>query len=150
MLTFKEYLSAPVNEQVAPNQSISTLYSIIPILEKIRRQSQTSHWNVRGDDFITMHEAFDKVYEFSGESIDRVAERIKAINTDFGVMVESDYKPVITNDKNSNIDLMVSVLDTSVMTAFLSNLDPVSENMVQEIIIELDKNRWFIESSRNQ
>ena len=39
-------------------------------------QAKQAHWNVKGPDFISLHELFDKVAEDSEEYIDLIAERI--------------------------------------------------------------------------
>jgi len=35
-----------------------------------------AHWNVKGPNFIALHELFDKVYEHAGDHADLIAERI--------------------------------------------------------------------------
>jgi starvation-inducible DNA-binding protein len=42
-------------------------------------QSKHAHWNVKGPNFIALHELFDKVAESIEEQIDTVAERITAL-----------------------------------------------------------------------
>jgi starvation-inducible DNA-binding protein len=39
-------------------------------------QTKQAHWNVKGPNFIALHELFDKVYESSVESVDMIAERL--------------------------------------------------------------------------
>ena len=42
-------------------------------------QSKHAHWNVKGPNFIALHELFDKVAESVEEQIDALAERITAL-----------------------------------------------------------------------
>ena len=42
-------------------------------------QSKHAHWNVKGPNFIALHELFDKVAESLEEQIDTLAERITAL-----------------------------------------------------------------------
>ena len=42
-------------------------------------QSKYAHWNVKGPNFIALHELFDKVAESIEEQIDTIAERITAL-----------------------------------------------------------------------
>jgi starvation-inducible DNA-binding protein len=42
-------------------------------------QSKHAHWNVKGPNFIALHELFDKVAESVEEQIDTLAERITAL-----------------------------------------------------------------------
>jgi starvation-inducible DNA-binding protein len=42
-------------------------------------QSKHAHWNVKGPNFIALHELFDKVAESIEEQIDTLAERVTAL-----------------------------------------------------------------------
>src|SRR5215475_7577070 len=42
-------------------------------------QSKHAHWNVKGPNFIALHELFDKVAESIEDQIDTIAERITAL-----------------------------------------------------------------------
>ncbi len=42
-------------------------------------QSKQAHWNVKGANFIALHELFDKIVESSEEWIDDIAERAVAL-----------------------------------------------------------------------
>ncbi len=39
-------------------------------------QAKQAHWNVKGSNFIALHELFDKVYTDTGVYVDTIAERI--------------------------------------------------------------------------
>ena len=39
-------------------------------------QAKQAHWNVKGSNFIALHQLFDQVYEHAGEHVDLIAERI--------------------------------------------------------------------------
>ena len=39
-------------------------------------QAKQAHWNVKGHNFIALHELFDKVYTDTGTYVDLIAERI--------------------------------------------------------------------------
>lgn len=42
-------------------------------------QAKQAHWNVKGPNFIALHELFDKLAEESEEYVDDIAERITAL-----------------------------------------------------------------------
>ncbi|MGH7133635.1 MAG: DNA starvation/stationary phase protection protein Dps, partial [Phycisphaerales bacterium] len=42
----------------------------------LQTQCKQAHWNVRGSDFIALHELFDKVNEAVEDYVDEIAERI--------------------------------------------------------------------------
>src|SRR5579862_6301655 len=39
-------------------------------------QTKHAHWNVKGPNFIALHELFDKIYSEVSEDVDMIAERI--------------------------------------------------------------------------
>ena len=45
----------------------------------LQTQTKQAHWNVKGPNFIALHELFDKVAESIEEQIDTIAERITAL-----------------------------------------------------------------------
>lgn len=45
----------------------------------LERQAKQAHWNVRGPDFISLHELFDRAAEASEEWSDLLAERLVAL-----------------------------------------------------------------------
>jgi starvation-inducible DNA-binding protein len=50
-------------------------------------QTKHAHWNVKGPNFIALHELFDKVAENVEEHIDEIAERITALGgTAYGTL----------------------------------------------------------------
>jgi starvation-inducible DNA-binding protein len=53
----------------------------------LEAQAKQAHWNVRGANFIALHELFDKLHDFAGESVDDIAERAVALGgTAFGTV----------------------------------------------------------------
>jgi starvation-inducible DNA-binding protein len=45
----------------------------------LQLQTKQAHWNVKGPEFISLHELCDSVAEEAGEFVDTVAERITAL-----------------------------------------------------------------------
>jgi starvation-inducible DNA-binding protein len=45
----------------------------------LERQAKQAHWNVKGPNFIALHELFDKVAEVAEEFTDLLAERATAL-----------------------------------------------------------------------
>jgi starvation-inducible DNA-binding protein len=45
----------------------------------LEMQTKQAHWNVKGPNFIALHELFDKVHTVAEEAVDEIAERIVAL-----------------------------------------------------------------------
>ncbi|MBS0604390.1 MAG: DNA starvation/stationary phase protection protein [Verrucomicrobia bacterium] len=50
-------------------------------------KTQNFHWNVRGQEFYSLHLLFEKQYQEMAEAVDEVAERIRAL----GYFVEASF-----------------------------------------------------------
>ena len=61
----------------AVRQSMTTLLNQhLADLSDLYSQTKQAHWNVRGIDFMQLHELFDKLAEAQPEHIDMIAERV--------------------------------------------------------------------------
>ncbi len=60
-------------------QSIDTLNKLLATSIDLHAQVKQAHWNVRGTNFIAIHELFDKVAEEAGEWSDLIAERTNGL-----------------------------------------------------------------------
>ncbi len=122
-------------------------------------QAKQAHWNVKGPDFIALHELFDKIAEESESYPDLIAERI----AQFGGIAEGtisvvasrtslpDYPLVITTGKE-HVEALSHVLATYgelIRTAIdqaAELKDPATADIFTEISRGVDKNLWFIEA----
>lgn len=84
-------------------------------------QSKHAHWNVKGPNFIALHELFDKVAETVEEHIDSIAERVTAL-ADCGAKVRA---AIDAADKLGDAD---------------------TADLFTCISRETDKNLWFLEA----
>src|ERR1700730_6580491 len=60
-------------------QSVELLNRNLASAIDLERQAKQAHWNVKGPNFIALHELFDKVAETAEEFTDRLAERGTAL-----------------------------------------------------------------------
>src|SRR3984893_13746816 len=60
-------------------QSVELLNRNLASAIDLERQAKQAHWNVKGPNFIALHELFDKVAEAAEEFIDLLAERVTAL-----------------------------------------------------------------------
>lgn len=63
------------------NSVASKLGILLADSYQLMSQTHLAHWNVRGSDFFSLHEAFQGQYEELFTAIDDIAERIRALDT---------------------------------------------------------------------
>jgi starvation-inducible DNA-binding protein len=122
-------------------------------------QSKHAHWNVKGPQFIALHELFDKVAESVEEHIDELAERVTALGgtahgTIAAVIRATTLKPYPEDISEglAHVDALSAALaafGTQVRagieaTARLGDAD--SSDLLTGISRETDKYLWFLEA----
>ena len=121
-------------------------------------QTKQAHWNVKGSDFIQLHEFFDRIAEMIFPFIDKLAERVMALGgTALGTARMSA--------KNSNLDEFPMINDgikvienLAERYAIVANYcregidktenlgDMASSDLLIEFVRSLDKALWFLEA----
>jgi len=117
-----------------------------------------AHWNVKGANFIALHELFDKIAEMHTEHADDVAERITALGGTANGVVSSlnkcnlkDY-PVDAFAGHSQVTALAdkmavyakSVREASRAADELGDED--TADLFTGISRDVDKNLWFLEA----
>lgn len=122
-------------------------------------QTKQAHWNVKGANFIALHELFDKIYDGVGEYVDSIAERIVQL----GGTAEGTVRVVAKNSSLKEYPLTISAGHDHVeaLSTVLSNygkeirsaIDHATEckdadtaDLFTEISRENDKWLWFVEA----
>ena len=131
------------------------------LADAIDLQSQTkqAHWNVKGPNFIALHQLFDRISEDAVENVDEIAERVVQLGGVAEGTVRmaakrtslSEY-PTNAVDGRSHVEALSSVLAAfgkSVRRAVaeannLGDLD--TAEMFTEISCGLDKWLWLVEA----
>ena len=125
----------------------------------LQTQTKQAHWNVKGPNFIALHELFDRISADARENVDEIAERVVQLG---GVALGtvrlaanrtslSEYPPNAV-DGRSHVEALSSVLATfskSVRKAVaeandLGDLD--TADLFTEISCSTDKWLWFLEA----
>jgi starvation-inducible DNA-binding protein len=125
----------------------------------LQTQAKQAHWNVKGPNFIALHELFDKIAEESEEYPDLIAERI----VQFGGVAEGTIQ-VVANRTNLPDYPLVLMTGREQIEAFSHTLavygelirktikqaaeldDPATADIFTQISRSVDKNLWFIEA----
>ena len=125
----------------------------------LERQAKQAHWNVKGQNFIALHELFDKVAEAAEEFADLLAERVTALgDTAEGriqAVTRQSAMPPYPGDIVSGRE-HVDALSTALAafgTAVREAIDEAAQfgdadtaDVFTEISRETDKQLWLVES----
>src|SRR5262249_46979900 len=122
-------------------------------------QTKHAHWNVKGPEFMQLHELFDGVAERVEESCDLLAERVVTL----GVAAEGTTRQSAAASSIGEYDLgavdgpdhlralagQVAKLAASIRDAIRQSTelgDPTTADLFTEISRSLDKDLWFLEA----
>lgn len=122
-------------------------------------QAKQAHWNVKGPDFIALHELFDKISEDSEEYIDLIAERIVQL----GGIAEGTIKAAAKRTQLPDYPLNISTCSDHVgalahtlatygenVRNAISQADELNDkdtaDIMTQISREVDKYLWFVEA----
>jgi starvation-inducible DNA-binding protein len=122
----------------------------------LQTQIKQAHWNVKGPNFIPLHELFDKINEAAGDYVDDIAERavqLGGVAEGTARMVAkrsslSEY-PANTLDGRGHVEALSSVraaFGKSVRKAIDDSDDLVTADLFTEISRGIDKWLWFVEA----
>lgn len=122
-------------------------------------QLKQAHWNVKGPNFIAIHELFDKVAACAQEWGDELAERIVQLGGTAlgssrvvakgttlpeypaGIVRSSDHVEAVSNVLGVFAKKMRAAIDACDDAG-----DAVSADLCTQICGEVDKQLWFVES----
>jgi starvation-inducible DNA-binding protein len=125
----------------------------------LKLQTKTAHWNVRGPNFIGLHELFDQIAEVVDGFADEVAERLTALgglteaNTQ-AVAKRTSLKPYPTDITagSDHVDALSTALAAAAKGVRASideaeeHDDAVTADLFTEVAAGLDKKLWFVEA----
>jgi starvation-inducible DNA-binding protein len=122
-------------------------------------QVKHAHWNVKGPNFIALHELFDKIAENVEEHIDTLAERATALGgiahgTLAAVARATSLKPYPqnVNEGVAHVKALAAALGTfgarvrAAIDDSTALKDADSADLFTGISREVDKDLWFLEA----
>ena len=115
MFNSKINYSPEVREEV-----ISILNKTIANLTDLKSQYKNAHWNVKGQNFYSLHLLFDRLSDGFDSNIDKLAERLTALGgTVGGTIRQSSYVSILNDSFPQPIDCNLFVLVLINMTAIV-------------------------------
>jgi starvation-inducible DNA-binding protein len=125
----------------------------------LQSQVKQAHWNVKGPNFIALHELFDKISDAALEQIDEIAERVTALGgTAEGTVAVAakrsrlkNYPLSITAGKDHlyYLSTQLAAFGKSVRAAIDATAelgDADTADLFTGISRDLDKHLWFLEA----
>ena len=127
----------------------------------LQAQCKQAHWNVKGPNFIALHELFDQIYAAMGTYVDVIAERVVQL----GGVAEGTVQIVADRTELREYPLSLTGGDEHVaalsdaLAAFgrsvrvgIYEMDEVVDKDSADILTEvsrgIDKSLWFVEAHR--
>jgi starvation-inducible DNA-binding protein len=125
----------------------------------LQTQMKQAHWNVKGPNFIALHELFDKVNEDIEDYVDLIAERVVqlgeiALGTARTVAQRSQQKeyPLNISTGRDHVEAVANALATfgKAARAAIDSSDELRDKDTADIFTEVsrgvDKWLWFVEA----
>ncbi|MCA1590405.1 MAG: DNA starvation/stationary phase protection protein Dps, partial [Acidobacteria bacterium] len=125
----------------------------------LKSQAKQAHWNVKGMQFIALHELFDEVATAVEAHIDLIAERVTTLGgTAYGTVRQAAQKsslgeyPLEITDGTAHVDAVSTAL-ADFGKRVRADIDKAGDlgdqdtaDILTEISRETDKNLWFVEA----
>lgn len=142
-----------------PEAAAGTAQFLTPVvlgLQALAVNGKQAHWNVRGSNFIAIHELLDQVVAHAQDSADLAAERIVALGLPIDARVSAVAEkvpataiPAGFTQWQQTVAAIVSDMDAviaDVQTAIddLDEVDLTSQDVAIAIKASLEKDRWFL------
>jgi starvation-inducible DNA-binding protein len=143
----------------ANSDLIDALLSVLANTTVAYYKTHSFHWNVEGANFYGLHLMFEKFYETLWESMDEIAERIRALGEKTPPSLAELMKKASLKETETTptAPIMVQKLRDDYQTLAQEILkaaelaerlgDRVTENMMSEKATFLEKAAWMLHSS---
>ena len=125
----------------------------------LKSQTKQAHWNVKGEDFIALHQLFDSIATEADNVVDLIAERVvqlgeTALGTARVAAKQSRLReyPLSITASQEHVDALSSAIASFNAHARKSIDDAdtlgdaVTADILTGIVRGLDKQLWFVES----
>jgi starvation-inducible DNA-binding protein len=142
-------------------QSVALLNKQLAAAIDLHGQIKQAHWNVRGPNFIAIHELFDKVAATALDASDLIAERAAGLGgtAEGTVQVAAEKSPLVpyplgVADEAKHVFAVSATLAAfgqlihEAISASTTSGDTTTADLFTEISRGVDQQLWFVESHR--
>ena len=142
-------------------ESAGILQQLLTDTIDLTLQAKQAHWNLRGPEFRSVHLQLDEVAETGRKYADRLAERCLALGVAAdgraaSVAAGTDLDPfpegrIEVNDVLERMSFSLRTVSQAGRSRILrlERIDPVSQNLVCDLLEDIEKQLWMFESSRS-
>jgi len=122
-------------------------------------QTKQAHWNVKGMNFIALHQLFDEIAESVEDFLDLLGERVTALGADaqgtVRMSASNSRMPEFPDDLKTGEDFVETMRDRVSMFAnetrasvdkAMESGDEATADLFIEIVREMDKYTYFLEA----
>lgn len=150
--------TTPAAAAVDPTIAAGTAQFLSPVvlgLQALAVNGKQAHWNVRGANFMAIHELLDSVVDHAQDWADEAAERIVALGLPVDARVsavaakttsavKAGFTPwdQMVRDIIADIDAVIPDLQAAIDG--LDEIDLTSQDIAIGIKAGLEKDRWFL------
>lgn len=138
---------------------VSNLAPLLADATDLTLQAKQAHWNVRGPNFMALHQLFDSIYEHAGEWADSIAERMGQLGGSVPGTLQAAHAgtrltpyPLDLSDERAHVERIAASLAQfgesmrTAIDAFAAQGDADTADLATEISRAVDKDLWFVES----
>ena len=139
---------------------IGTLNRHLATATDLVSQLKQAHWNVVGENFIALHELFDRQADLMRGYADEYAERIRALDgSPQGTVRQAAASSALPEFPEGEVDARTTagILEDrfthystmlSEAIAESESVDPTTQDLLIEVQREVDRHTWFLRAHR--
>ena len=155
-MTKTQTTPATAADPTAAAAAAQFLTPVVIGLQALAVNGKQAHWNVRGANFIAIHELLDTIVDHAQAGADEAAERIVAL----GLPVDARVSTVAEKSKATAVaagfaqwedmvrgviaDMDAVIVDVKAAIDGLDEFDLASQDVAIGIMESLEKDRWFL------
>ncbi len=155
-MTKTQTTPATAADPTAAAAAAQFLAPVVIGLQALAVNGKQAHWNVRGANFIAIHELLDSIVAHAQTGADDAAERIVAL----GLPIDARVSTVAEKAKKTAVpagftqwddmvrdviaDMDAVIVDVKAAIDGLDEIDLASQDVAINIAESLEKDRWFL------